>query len=354
MYFSTDEDAGCTRPTDAAAAGRDAEDQSVDMRIVMMVIGTTGVLGNGLVVFVIFRFTGMRKKVTNLFIINQSAVDFAASVLLIADSVTKFMSGYNVGLKGLAGELYCRIWISSVLQWSTLVSSTYNLVAITIERYMMVVFPMEHKVTFTRKKALWVVLGVWLFGPCYEFLSGVPTSVVKEGVCYGFAYFPNASWQKAYGLITIAIAFFLPMAIHIMLYCHMVVVLRRRAAALKNGHQHPTHSGSDPVQKMPKAQKNLLKTMAVVTVCFFFCWSWNQLAFFFYNLGVNYDLSSDFHLFTITAVNLNSCINPFVYIVKYEEFKAAAGKLLRGSFTNSQVQPGESNNSSATNRSQVK
>lgn len=316
----------------------DSGSNQIDMRAVMMVIGTVGLLGNGFVIYVIFSFKGLRKKTDNLFIINQSALDLMVAVLLIGDATTRFVEGYNSGLKGLAGEVYCRLWLSGVLQWSMLVSSTYNLIMITIERYLMVVHPFHHKVAFTRKKAIIIMVAVWMIGIGYEFLSGIPTTVVVDGVCIPFSNFPSPDWQKAYGFITITVAFFVPTIVHPVLYGHMVVVMRKRASNLGN-------QSSTDGQRLSRTQRNLLKTSAIITICFFLCWSWNQMAFFFFNLGVNYDMTSSFHLFTIIAVNFNCCINPFVYVVKYEEFKRAARKLV---MKRCLVDPGEQSGASSS------
>ena len=47
-------------------------------------IGSIGIVGNTLVLWVIFSFTSMRRKLTNMFIINQSLVDLVVSLILTA------------------------------------------------------------------------------------------------------------------------------------------------------------------------------------------------------------------------------------------------------------------------------
>ena len=311
----------------------DDSDNEVDSRVAMMVIGSLGLIGNGFVVFVIFSFTKMRRKVPNLFIINQSAIDFVVGIVLIGDAATKYVSGYTVELTGTLGDFYCKIWISRLLQWSMLVSSTYNLVAITIERYMMVVFPIKYKTAFTRKRATVAIVVVWLTGLCFN-LTHLSTHVVRDGICYYFSSYTSAAWQTTYGIATITFQFFIPMSIHIALYGHMVVVLKKRSKSVVHQQQQQQQQANKD-NKMNRAQKNLLKTQVIVTVCFFLCWAWNQLAFFVYNLGVHYDLTSKFHLFTIAAVNTNCCVNPFIYIAKYDEFQKAVLKMIG----RSKVQP---------------
>ncbi len=75
------------------------------------------------------------------------------------------------------------------------------------------------------------------------------------------------------------------------------------------------------------ARKNTIKTLALVAACFIICWSWNQIYYFMFNLGITLDFSSDFFHFTVIMVSCNPCINPFIYMIQYSKFKMAAKQL---------------------------
>ena len=40
------------------------------------------------------------------------------------------------GMFGLGGELHCRLWKSEILLWTGLMCSTYNLLAVSVERFL--------------------------------------------------------------------------------------------------------------------------------------------------------------------------------------------------------------------------
>ncbi len=66
--------------------------------------------------------------------------------------------------------------------WETMASSSYNLLASTTERYLMVVHTLYHKVNVTQRK-LYVAIGlVWLIGPLYQAVASLPTRYLKDGV----------------------------------------------------------------------------------------------------------------------------------------------------------------------------
>jgi hypothetical protein len=98
-----------------------------------------GLVGNAFVVFVIVRMTSLHKQVANVFVINQSIIDAASSVLVIAQMVVEYDNLWLTLTDGQpASVAYCALWQGQALMWGLFTSSTYNLVALTIERYMKV------------------------------------------------------------------------------------------------------------------------------------------------------------------------------------------------------------------------
>ena len=81
---------------------------------------------------------------------------------------------------------------------------------------------------------------------------------------------------------------------------------------------------------MARARRNIFKTLAMLSCCFIFCWTWNAIYFLLFHLGCPcVDLTSTFYVFTVVLVHCNCCINPFVYLIKYEQFQAEARRFLR-------------------------
>ena len=77
------------------------------MHIAYFVIGTLGILGNLLVLVVLLHYEMLRRKITNMLIINQSLIDLTASVFLIATHVIEDMS-WVASSSRIGAELFCR------------------------------------------------------------------------------------------------------------------------------------------------------------------------------------------------------------------------------------------------------
>jgi hypothetical protein len=78
------------------------------------------------------------------------------------------------------------------------------------------------------------------------------------------------------------------------------------------------------------AKRNVLKTLITVFGCFVLCYSCNEIVFLLYYLGVEIDFSGALYHFSVIAVFANCCMNPVVYVIRYNEFKNGFKRLLQG------------------------
>ena len=79
-----------------------------------------------------------------------------------------------------------------------------------------------------------------------------------------------------------------------------------------------------------KLKRNILKTLAVVSLCFIICLGPNQVYYFLINVGLplNKPFNNPFFDFSVYMMVLNCIINPFIYSAQYSEFKKQVTKLL--------------------------
>ena len=87
------------------------------------------------------------------------------------------------------------------------------------------------------------------------------------------------------------------------------------------------------------AQVNLFETCLIVCVLFFVCWVTVQAAILLYMLDIYPDLSGDHYTSGRLLILFNSCVNPYVYSLRYREFKVQLRILLGcGSITSAPSQ----------------
>ena len=318
-----DVDVSWTIHHDVTTISSDLEDSNIfssdlnTLLILYIVVGIIGFLDNLLVIVVIATSRSMRKRHTNWFLINQSVIDmFTAGVLA--------MNAYMpiITITSLADWLYCKLWLSAYFLWTLAMTSTYNLLMITLERYVAIVHPVWHKNHVTWKVTAVALVTPWLVGFLYSMYIPLLAKVV-DGVCLALQY--NSVLEgRILGVVTFIVQFALPLVTMIVCYTKIVLVFTKRRRATGNDAVSSTEDKS-----RSKAKENVLKTLVTVCVGFFLCWVWNQVFFFLFNVGVPVSFSNVFYPFSVVAAQCNCAINPFIYAAKYSEFRRALVRLVR-------------------------
>ena len=315
QVYARNESAGTEVPVSLGA--------NFHMKMVYLAIGSLGMIGNILVIVIILYFKELRRRLPNVFILNQSLIDCTAGFFLV---VTTLFNDISVIENEFGREMFCRLWLTTLPTWSVLLSSTYNLMSLTVERYLAIVHPFVHSYSFTRKRAYIVMACVWSVGPVYNAAYMIPSSGIVHDTCSVFAVWPNETTQSAVGIVTVVIQYVIPLALIAFCYGRIASVLK--SEDITSG----TASSGASVrnERVAKGRRNVIKILAIVSAFFVACWSPNQIYFAMYNLNYPVDFNSNFYHFTVISVFLNCCVNPFVYALKYDQFQVALRRLFCG------------------------
>lgn len=280
-----------------------------------------GITGNLLVLIVFAKTKKLHINLMNYFVINQSCIDLVAAIVFTISNFCYWyfgdVSSWNYSIQAV----YCRIIHGNLLYFALMNSSTYNLVLLSLDRYAGVVHPITHKIYASKRNILLLILGVWLFGPALQFSIQIPISGVAEGKCINWDIFPSELARSAVGVFTFFIQFFLPLVLLTFSYGSIAFSMKTRIEDISTVQ-------SKMEERKGIVRKNTLKTFALVSGCFFLCWVWNQVYFLAYNLGMTIDFQSPYYYFSVIMLFMNCCINPIVYLIKYEQFKQSLWKLL--------------------------
>ncbi len=325
------------------------------LRIAKSIIGLFGILGNGLLCLVIFRVNQMH-SLTNALICNQAIIDFVSCLFMLLHSNIPNLSSVP---SGLAGKLYCQLWIAPVMLFCLLVASTFSLISITLERYFAIIYPFRYLKLFTRRKSIVLICSVWIVAFTYK-LNDMARYDMQDGQCIT----KKVSWKKALGLIQFCVQYFLPLSVMLMAYCHIILMLRKseriwarntvgsvfnprpshrtqpdssQAASIANRSSEPiTDRGTDTApmgetlnEGLRRARHNTFKTLLIVYIAFLICWTPNQFIFLFWNLGFPVDNRSVVYRVTTIMASSNSAINFIIYAFKYRQFRKGVRLLFR-------------------------
>ena len=281
-------------------------------KLAYVLIAALGIVGNGVVIVVIAHSVSMRHKFTNILILNQSSIDLVTSVLILMTKSDKISRN---NLSGIGGEILCRFWISEFPLWSLMVSSSYNLMGLTFERYLGIVHPLFHHTFSSRTKVLLLAGAAWCAGPVLKLCFLVPTSGIIDNYCHTMLIYATVSWQKVSGVAVFILEYLVPIAVFITCYTRMFVRLRSQV------HPQATNIANEISIPNSRARRIVLKTLLLVVVGYLLCNSFNQLTFLAYNFGAPLDFKGFYYNFTVIAMFANCCINPFLYALQYGPYQ---------------------------------
>ena len=282
-----------------------------------------GIVGNGLVLVVIARIKDLQ-DVTNLFIANQSLIDFMTSWFLLF--------GFVIPVPALPEDrptlsrFICSFWHTKYPFWSTIVASSLNLAMITLERYIAVVFPIRYRVHTLSGMTIAICLIPWIAGFLFQaFLLFF--SKVEDGKCLDFLW-PDEVTKIGIVLTTYFLEFLLPISTMVYVYARILLELRRSS---KKFSQPANASSVSEVciaaDYRSKARKNIIRTLGTVSICFVFCTSLNQHIYLAYGFGVYLNFGGPMYITSVVMAFGNIWINPLIYTFQYERFQKGIKKL---------------------------
>ncbi|XP_022080947.1 beta-2 adrenergic receptor-like [Acanthaster planci] len=299
------------------------------LRIIKTIIGVIGLIGNATVATVICKVKFMH-TLTNAFICNQAVVDFLGSLFLILTSNTPAPDPF---LDASDNRIACHLWLFNLFLWACFTSSTFNLLSVSCERYVAIVYPFKYVTLYSKKSVGGIMVVIWLSGFILNGAYEAALNTYRNGQCF------NSDDSLELGIVFIVVKFFIPAIFMLFVYSHMTVELK--ISANRIGAIAPTVSASvnstpavpgggaiaahseNAEQSLLRARRNVFKTLLLVFVIFLVCWTPNQVIFFMFNFGWKLDFTGAIYIISVSLVAINSCANPFIYAFKYRQFRRA-------------------------------
>ena len=243
-----------------------------------LIIEIIGILANAFVIIILGTSVKIRRKLVNTLIIHQSFVEFLASVALVGTA--HLSAGDQHGLEGVHADIYCFFIMGKWPLWFMMLTSSFSLMFINIERYISIVYPIFHHTKVTRRKVIMLLPIVWVLGLLEECL--VASSFVSvDGACgVGSTSYHTKANSITLGYSFISLHFFVPVFLVMILYGHMIICLRRN---VKSKHDVGSEKRDD---LMEKAKKNIFKTMLLITICYAICYAFNCIYIVVFLLGL--------------------------------------------------------------------
>ncbi|XP_075692763.1 growth hormone secretagogue receptor type 1-like [Rhinoderma darwinii] len=294
----------------------------VPVTIICIMLFLLGVTGNLITILIFKRYRDMRSTV-NMYLSSMAVSDILIFLGLPSDlyRIWKYKPY-------IFGNFVCKflVYLSETCTYCTILHVT----TVSVERYLAICFPLKAKIMITKKRVKIIIIFLWILafitaGPIW-FLFGVehPSETQPEETkeC---KYMEHAAQNGLLRIMTwvSTVYFFIPVFFLTLLYG----LICRKLWKNKQGIQVPTATNRG------KQHKQTVKMLAVVVFTFVLCWlpfHIGRILFAWAGLEkyILYNLTQYFNLISMVLFYLSASINPMLYNIMSQKYRAAMTKIL--------------------------
>uniref|UniRef100_A0A7E4WD57 G_PROTEIN_RECEP_F1_2 domain-containing protein n=1 Tax=Panagrellus redivivus TaxID=6233 RepID=A0A7E4WD57_PANRE len=208
---------------------------------VLTVIVVLVVLGNALVIAAVILRRRLRSA-TGLLILSLAVADLMVGLVVLPFSIA------NEALNRfwIFGDTWCTVWLTVDIWMCT--ASIYNLVAISIDRYIAIIKPLNYPMLITKFRARCMVAAVWIVSfiiclPSFV-LASTDTSKNQDCSC------TPANSGVAYIIFSASLSFYIPMAIVIFVYVRIYIAACAATKSVYSGMMQVTANANKNPKNM--------------------------------------------------------------------------------------------------------
>ncbi|XP_038071941.1 melatonin receptor type 1B-A-like [Patiria miniata] len=337
-------------PTESSTFEFSDYTQRVIVATMFLVISLLGIFGNTLVILAVLLSNKVRTA-TNAFVVNLSVADFLTSLVIPWNAVAL------LGREGLpVGVWVCSI--TAAVQYASVGCSIFSLVAIALNRFLLITRPATtyHKV-YTPKKIIILLIAIWLVPLS---ISIVPSFIIIEftyndklHMCMPISKASTGPATFTYNIIIGGILY--PILLINIIVCYVLIWrhLKRHSRRMAMVHKvasdltpssipttttvtiplthmtsndrihSPATLSSVPAinSQVRRRQNEITKNMFYVVCAFMLCITP------FAVVGTTKHGPTLPYFFALFFAN--SCVNPMIYATKHRDFKTIFGCILR-------------------------
>ena len=288
------------------------------MAVISAFIIICSLLGNGLVIYIVATRSHMRNS-TNILIANMAIADTLMALDVLY--VSKWLYVGSQWFGSFVGVFTCRLFHS--MQVLTITSSVLTLVVISLDRCLVIWFPLRQ--IFSKSKVLKsVIAAIWVLAVAISVPLFAFTKLTQEDdeTPQCDEHWPSPVQSKLYMTIFVTCAYFLPLVTITVVYALAGIKLWTRKL--------PGHHNLITQKKVQDTAKKVTTMLVTVVLVFALCWLPLQVR----------ELLIIHHPEALQKIPLqaqvilpwigfsNSAINPCLYVIFSENYRREFRRIL--------------------------
>ena len=280
------------------------------------VLAVLMLFGNSLTIAAVFKFPVLQ-TVTNVFTVSMSLSDVMCGFIIPYRCLLKFTR-----FIATSSDRRIACWTTTIITSTTHGMSLHSLMAIAIDRFIAVFFPLRYVEIMTLTRAYVLIVGLWIYVFLMVFLSVILSNIWPVAKCEIGNLVPPPTYS-----VTIAGGIWLGLAITLILYTCIFVAARKQARLIYSQEASVVTSAVENENK--RRERRITVMMGVVLGALIICWApFTLMNIVKKRLGEVPRFIEILFQMTIVLLNVNSVLNPLIYGWKNKEFYRAFRKLL--------------------------
>lgn len=297
-----------------------------------VIIAIAGTFGNSLVIAVLKRNRTMGSTAFGTYIGSLAVADLLVCLLCVPIYVTS-TSWFAAHPTGTAGDVMCKIFTGYNILFFFATVSVYTLVVLAHERYLAICKPFKARIKSTQVRAFVTIAVIWVFSALLGVLSIIgekyaPAANASVGAhCIFSNTYNNDLTPKIVYCVIFSIQYVFPITYMIVCFVRIRSCLRSKKLLALRCQAQNVQQGE---LQMIKIRGYCTRTVMIVIVSYFTCWSMNQILYFCLNFGMLTGIEWNNALMQTSVILCfcSSCINPFIYTIRSQEFRNGFAQIL--------------------------
>lgn len=272
------------------------------------VVVLVNLIGNGVVCLVVLRYQGMRGPI-NYLLVNLAVADILVALSITPVYVIKWAFHHP---SGTAGDYLCKFITGGNFIWIGGSVSAFSLVAVAVERYFAVVYPLDKRWRLTNRRLTAVIIAGWIYGVLFNLPIFFVARYAEDGVFHCPEHWPNERSAKVYTIACFFVFGAIPIGAMAFLYLKMTCSLWKSQVDLTSSSE----------QARIRSRLKVTKMVAVVSIMYAVCWLPNVVLYMLSQFKPElYAFGSVPYVASVVLVGVNSAINPFIYALHSANFR---------------------------------
>uniref|UniRef100_UPI00398E66DF neuropeptide FF receptor 2-like n=1 Tax=Pristiophorus japonicus TaxID=55135 RepID=UPI00398E66DF len=281
-------------------------------------------LGNGLVCFIVVRDRHMW-TVTNFFILNLAISDLLVGIFCMPSTlVDNILTGWPFG------SFVCKM--SGLVQGISVSASVFTLVAIAVDRFRCIVYPLKQKLNMT--VATIIITVIWVLAVSIMCPSAIMLQVTKlpdnvrivRSPMKTYPYYqcyeawPTPKMRKIYTTVLFSNIYLAPLSLIVIMYARIGITLFKTSMPVGEVSRQENRN------IVSKKKRRVIKMLAIVALLFTLSWLplWTLMMLSDYARLSHYQLRIiNFYIYPFAhwLAFCNSSVNPIIYGYFNENFR---------------------------------